>query len=358
MGAPQATLPRISVIVTCFNYGRFIADALESVAAQTYPNWECIVVDDASTDNSVAVIEQWLAAATDPRFRLVKNETNQGQIASIARGLATSDSEFVALLDADDFWFPEFLLRHVEAHLNRFGAVSLTCSDEVQVDAARRALTGGFNAQKLWQCQTKRAFVPISSRAIPHIVSGAPSWEGPTKTRAVFVKPDILAWHWTTTSAMMFRRSMLKLAIPKSPQSLSLYADIYLVPICHYFTGSIVLDEALGAYRRHGENNFSNLPVLGVPILRSATGGEMHFFDVHQMMLRHLLDQYEVFVSTFGKSVVRKLVRTLFGYLLGQGQPVDGRRIRAIIGRSRYYRDIIRIVFRRLRRRAPRVPTS
>jgi glycosyltransferase involved in cell wall biosynthesis len=351
--AARTALPRVSVIVTCHNYGRFIGDALRSVAAQTYPNWDCVIVDDGSTDDSIAIIEQWLAGAADARFRLIRSDANRGQIASIAKGLAASESEFVALLDADDFWFPEFLQRHVAVHLNRAGAVSFTCSDEIQVDAAGRILTGGWDTQRLWRTAADNPSAPISKRAIPHIDRGGASWDAPEN--AVFVEPDALIWHWTTTSAMVFRRPMLELAIPGSAETLKIYADVYLAPICHYFTGSIVLEETLGAYRRHGENNFSTLPVVGAMMLRPAVDGEMQPFLVQEAILRHLLDQQDAFSAMFGKSRVRKFVRAHFRYLLAYGRAVDGPRIRALLGRSRYWRDRLRIGLRRLWRKRPPV---
>jgi glycosyltransferase involved in cell wall biosynthesis len=353
-GAVPTALPRVSVIVTCHNYRRFIVDALQSVAVQTYPSWDCVIVDDGSTDDSVTVVEKWLASTADARFRLIRNEANCGQIASIARALAASDSEFVALLDADDFWFPEFLQRHVAVHLNRSGAVSLTCSDEIQVDAAGRVLTGGWNSQKLWRSRADKPSTPISRRSIPHIDCGAASWDDAPASVA-FIEPDVLTWHWTTTSAMVFRRPMLELAIPESSPPLKMYADLFLVPICHYFTGSIVLDEALGAYRRHGDNHFSRLPVAGAMTLHPVADGEMGPFLVQEAILRHLLDRQDAFSAMFGKSRVRKFVRAHFRYLLAYSRSVDEPRIRTLLGRSRYWRDRLRIGLRRLWRKSPTI---
>jgi len=352
--AARTALPRVSVIVTCHNYRRFIVDALQSVAVQTYPSWDCVIVDDGSTDDSVTVVEKWLASTGDARFRLIRNEANCGQIASIARGMAASESEFVALLDADDFWFPEFLQRHVAVHLNRSGAVSLTCSDEIQVDAAGRVLTGGWGAQELWRNTAKKPAALISKRKVPHIDSGGASWDD-APASAAFVERDVLIWHWTTTSAMVFRRPMLELAIPQSAQPLKMYADLFLAPICHYFTGSIVLDEALGAYRRHGDNNFSSLPVVGAMALHPAVDGEMLPFEVPEAILRHLLDRQDAFSALFGRPTVRRFVRAYFRYLLAYGRAIDGRRISAALGRSRYWRDRLRIGLRRLWRGAPPV---
>ena len=65
-------LPQVSVIVTCFNTRDYIADAIRSVARQTVTGFECVIVDDASTDGSPEVIEALLAELADPRFSLVR----------------------------------------------------------------------------------------------------------------------------------------------------------------------------------------------------------------------------------------------------------------------------------------------
>src|SRR5438874_866802 len=88
-------LPRVNVVVACFNYGRFVGEALDSVAAQSYGNFDCVIVDDASTDDSFEIIKRWISNKQDERFRLIKNERNLGQMGSFATGLAASEGEFV-----------------------------------------------------------------------------------------------------------------------------------------------------------------------------------------------------------------------------------------------------------------------
>src|ERR1700761_7809224 len=80
--APEIALPRVSVIVTCFNYARYVSQALDSVASQTYKNFDCVVVDDASTDNAGLAIERWIYERKDSRFRFIRNASNLGQTAS------------------------------------------------------------------------------------------------------------------------------------------------------------------------------------------------------------------------------------------------------------------------------------
>jgi glycosyltransferase involved in cell wall biosynthesis len=89
----------VSVIVPTYNYARFLPDALESLRAQTYSDWECIVVDDGSTDDTTAVLR--IAAANDGRVRYV-SQANAGPSAARNRGIAESVGEYIQFLDADD----------------------------------------------------------------------------------------------------------------------------------------------------------------------------------------------------------------------------------------------------------------
>lgn len=103
-------MTRVAVVVPSFNYGRFLADALESVAAQTFTDWECIIVDDGSTDDTAAVAARY--TERDARFRYVK-QANGGVSSARNLGLRTISSPLVQFLDADDRLAPFKLDRHV-----------------------------------------------------------------------------------------------------------------------------------------------------------------------------------------------------------------------------------------------------
>jgi glycosyltransferase involved in cell wall biosynthesis len=100
--------PNISVVIPTHG-GRFLSAAVQSVQAQTFADWELIIVDDGSTDGTAKVAGS--LAAKDPRVRVVTNPQNTGIAAARNRGLASSSpsSEYVAFLDHDDVWMPEAL---------------------------------------------------------------------------------------------------------------------------------------------------------------------------------------------------------------------------------------------------------
>jgi glycosyltransferase involved in cell wall biosynthesis len=102
--------PTVSVLVASYNFGRYVAAALESVRLQTFGDFEAIVVDDGSTDESLAVIGQFL---DDDRFRLVR-QRHGGQARAKNRGLQEARGQFIAFLDADDYWLPHKLERQLQ----------------------------------------------------------------------------------------------------------------------------------------------------------------------------------------------------------------------------------------------------
>lgn len=93
-------MPLVSVIMPCYNNASYVGAALESVLSQDYPNFEVIVVDDGSTDNSVAVLEQFGDRIT------VIQQPNQGPAAARNNGLKAASGKYVAFNDSDDFWLP------------------------------------------------------------------------------------------------------------------------------------------------------------------------------------------------------------------------------------------------------------
>ena len=109
---------KVSVVIPVYNAERFVRYPLDSVLAQTHSDWECICVDDGSTDGSGAVLDEY--AAKDARFRVV-HKANGGEGSARNAGLDLATGELVAFLDADDAWHPESL-RLFSAARERTGA--------------------------------------------------------------------------------------------------------------------------------------------------------------------------------------------------------------------------------------------
>lgn len=100
----------VSIIMPSYNTGKYIADSIRSVVNQTYTNWELIIVDDCSTDNTDLIVKQYLE---DERIKYLKNEKNSGAAVSRNYALKEAKGKWIAFLDSDDLWHPEKLERQI-----------------------------------------------------------------------------------------------------------------------------------------------------------------------------------------------------------------------------------------------------
>jgi len=98
--------PLISVVIPAYNAEQFLDETLESVLSQTYENWECIVVNDGSTDKTESIAKKW--CEKDARFRYFYKE-NSGASDTRNLGIKKARGEYIAFLDADDLYMPNFL---------------------------------------------------------------------------------------------------------------------------------------------------------------------------------------------------------------------------------------------------------
>ena len=117
---PSPSTPIVSVITPAHNADRFLDETIRSVLAQTFSDWEMVVVDDDSSDRTREIVEHW--AASDPRIRLVRQSPKQGAAEARNRALAEARGRYVAFLDSDDLWRPEKLAVQV-AFMRETGAL-------------------------------------------------------------------------------------------------------------------------------------------------------------------------------------------------------------------------------------------
>ena len=99
----------VSIIMPTYNCARFIRESIDSVLAQTYTNWELIIVDDSSTDNTAEMIANF----NDPRIHYLRNEQNEGAALTRNKALRAVKGRYIAFLDSDDLWHPDKLERQI-----------------------------------------------------------------------------------------------------------------------------------------------------------------------------------------------------------------------------------------------------
>lgn len=110
-------MPRVSIVMPAYRAEAFLQEAIRSVIAQTFTDWELIIVDDGSPDNTAAVAAFW--AANDPRIRLIRHGQRLGAAQSRNRAIAASSGELIAFLDADDIAYPQRIEKQVACLQNR-----------------------------------------------------------------------------------------------------------------------------------------------------------------------------------------------------------------------------------------------
>lgn len=99
----------VSIIVPVYNARKFIRETMDSVMAQTYPSWELLLIEDVSTDDTVAIIGEYIREKKEQRIRLIRQPENLGAARARNRGLEEAKGRYIAYLDADDLWEPEKL---------------------------------------------------------------------------------------------------------------------------------------------------------------------------------------------------------------------------------------------------------
>ncbi len=102
----------VSIVMPAYNCEKYVVEAINSILAQTYRNWELLVLDDGSKDNTLRIIEDF--SQNDSRIKALPNGKNMGVSATRNRGIELASGEWIAFLDSDDMWKPEKLEKQFE----------------------------------------------------------------------------------------------------------------------------------------------------------------------------------------------------------------------------------------------------
>ncbi|MEN1968861.1 glycosyltransferase family 2 protein [Lentibacillus sp. N15] len=132
----------VSIIIPTYNSGEFIGRTLNTVLAQTYQNWEVIIVDDCSTDNTEEIVNNY--KLKEPRINYYRLDKNSG--AAIARNKAVNYAlgRYIAFLDSDDLWFPEKLTKQIT--FMKSNNYTFTCTSYTKIDEKDNYLNRVINA--------------------------------------------------------------------------------------------------------------------------------------------------------------------------------------------------------------------
>jgi len=219
----QAT-PLVSVIINNYNYARYLPEAIESVLKQTYQNFELIVVDDGSTDNSREVIELY----KDSLIAIFQENAGQGE--ALNTGIAKSQGEIICFLDADDYFHTDKLAKVVAAFLEHPQWVQIA---HCWISINREGLPTNRILKALTQGDVRNLLLQRGKYA------------------------------WGPTSGLAYRRTALQqvLPIPKRPRA----ADTYLTATVPFYGEVGGINEPLMFYRMHGNNrraHSDNIPYL------------------------------------------------------------------------------------------------
>ena len=281
------TLPLVDVIIVNFNYGAYLAAAVDSVFAQSYGRVACLLVDNGSTDDSPAVIDA--LAARYPEMRVVRRPDNGGQSLASVEGFGATRAPYVTFLDADDVMLPDFLATHVFVHLSLRVPLGFTCSDMFQT--LSQALGRGTVAPLT-------AYVREGGGRAPDLLRPVDTGETalslaalhPVPAEAVHrVAPDRRDWPWASMSAFVFRRDALNLVMGNPAlRTLRSNFDVYLARGVNALTGSAIIDRTLTVYRMHSANIFARHPQLAHVFNFERLGANDHDQRVRRLLIDNL----------------------------------------------------------------------
>jgi len=219
--------PKVTICIPTYNYGRFIGQAIESALAQDFTDYELLILDNASQDNTEEVVKSY----RDPRLQYIKNASNLGFVGNINKGLELARGKYLIYLHADDIWY-EGILRK-----------------EVQLLDENAAVTVVHTAEKLIDSQGK--VIKLNKSPWARLT------QGPKAFRDYFR----LGWYLSFSSCMM-RRSVLT-EIGGYDPAFGLLADAgTFLKLC--LAGDVAfINECLVGYRLHGESLSDGLLVGG-----------------------------------------------------------------------------------------------
>lgn len=227
-------LPLVSFVVTSYNYEKYILKTLESIKKQSYTNFEIIVVDDCSSDKSCEVIENFISENQNLRIILIKQNSNQGQLSAMLRGLKEAQGQFVSFIDSDDVLFEDYAKTHVRTHLETSVAFTSCQIAEIGEDDEIHTLKS------------------ISS---PHSITLDELFAGENANYEILKNKHFGGWYWSPNSSAMYRKASIEILLDyQNTSAWRICPDKFLFNFAHLIGGSAIIYTPLVGYRRHKGN--------------------------------------------------------------------------------------------------------
>jgi glycosyltransferase involved in cell wall biosynthesis len=250
--------PLVSFVVICWNYAQYVGDAIASIRAQDYPHFECLVINNGSTDESGSVIAH--AIEGDSRFTISTLPENLGQLGAAIWALDQIKGSFVTFVDADDILCPSFASTHLQVHLALPRNVALTSSNVIEVNTDGRLITGqydnfGRNEEDSPGLNAEQVVPRLSSvsAAQYQLLSEQTKWRPPNRG----------GWCWAPGTANMFRKTVLNFCRLEGENAQRMRAaDAHFNRLCHGIAGTGFIDLPLSGYRQHDSNYFATSETL------------------------------------------------------------------------------------------------
>src|SRR5574344_2088430 len=311
-------LPLVSFVVTSYNYENFITKTLESIKNQTYKNFEIIVVDDKSTDNSVNIIKDFISNNQDLKIILYEHEQNEGQLRAIQTGLKHSNGQFISFIDSDDVITKDYATAHIKVHMATNVAFTSSQITEIDENDEIHTLHSPSSPQNK-QCADIKNLNELLNVDIENL-----------NFKVLDAKATPFGgWFWSPDSSAMFRKSAIEI-LEEYPDfsKWKIFPDKFIFNIANLIGGSAVIYVPLVGYRRHKNNAGKSSYVSGNKKFNNDFTTELNIknnLKIRPAALKFIIKKRQIFYEKFGKKNTAKLFLTvLFSYWYLLKQVVKG----------------------------------
>ena len=233
--------PKISLIITYYNLGKYIQDCVSSILNQSYSNFEIIIVNDNSDDKNTKILE----TITQEKIKIINLKENSGQLLAFLEGVKIAKGEFICMIDADDILLPNYLKTLLFAHLNNNYAL-ISCSNGEINDKNEIASYKTIHTNNVDYREIENTFKLSNTFEIKQ------------------VKEPFGLWSWNPSTSGMFRKSALDiLNYFPDKKYWKTGADKVVFSLLHLIGGSANITSVNYLYRHHGENNSQTTLTMG-----------------------------------------------------------------------------------------------